>query len=667
MNVSICLRISRLLACLCLCNLALYAKAKWDPIPAEDLAQTACKAYPEAKAEILFHRITIDTNSNKNCAAHYRRVKIYNREGAELAGVLTIEHPKQQRVWGQYARVTKPNGQTADYDDDAFHESVAAKIEGKKYMKQTLAVPDLAPGDILELAWEQEMSSEAFSAYWWYCQTDLPTREFIFDVEQSVSDYDILAFNVEHAELKRISSSHGRLEIRDIPPFTQEVCTPPERDTRGWFTLLYTSTYANWYSNADLWKEISGWRGENFRLSTRPNGAMKDKAAELLQGATDDDEKLKRLYQYCQKNIDNIDYFDSGKLQAAKKKLDDSQDEPTAAKTFALGAGYSRHINAVFASLARAAGFDVRLVQSASRHGTLKVKNARGWLFMNDNLVAVRLGDQWRIFSPGHYYMPYGLLAYQNELTPGLICDEKKPIFQETEAAPASKSVEARIGRFTLDEEGTLEGDVEIRMGGHLGAFRKTDWNDDSVEEIDTLYRAEIAANLPSAEISDLKWENLRAPEEPLIARFKLKVPGYAELAGSRLIFVPNVFEHGTQPLFTPEKRTNPIMFRHAWSEQDDIAIILPEGYMLDGATAPTNMANPETDIVGVRYKLSYQGKQRTLSYKRHFAVGAKGLTILPAQSYEPLKNFFDALHTQDEHKLVIKPKPEPAAAPATP
>ena len=337
------------------------------------------------------------------------------------------------------------------------------------------------------------------------------------------------------------------------------------------------------------------------------------------------------------------------------------------AQTFTKGAGYSRHINAVFASLARAAGFDVRLVQSASRHGTLKVKNARGWLFMNDNLVAVRLGDQWRIFSPGHYYMPYGLLAYQNELTPGLICDEKKPIFQETEAAPAAKSVEARIGRFTLDEEGTLEGDVEIRMGGHLGAFRKTDWNDDSVEEIDTLYRAEIAANLPSAEISDLKWENLRAPEEPLIARFKLKVPGYAELAGSRLIFVPNVFEHGSQTLFTPEKRTNPIMFRHAWSEQDDIAIVLPEGYMLDGATAPTNMANPETDIVGVRYKLSYQGKQRTLSYKRHFAVGAKGLTILPAQSYEPLKNFFDALHTQDEHKLVIKPKPEPAAAPANP
>nr|MBP8963727.1 hypothetical protein [Opitutaceae bacterium] len=80
-----CVRISRMLACLCLCNLALYAKAKWDPIPAEDLAQTACKAYPEAKAEILFHRITIDTNSNKNCAAHYRRVKIYNREGAELS------------------------------------------------------------------------------------------------------------------------------------------------------------------------------------------------------------------------------------------------------------------------------------------------------------------------------------------------------------------------------------------------------------------------------------------------------------------------------------------------------------------------------------------------------------------------------------------------------
>lgn len=667
MNVATCVRVSRLLACLCLCNLALYAKAKWDPIPAEDLAQTACKAYPEANAEVLFERIMVGTNSKNNCAAHYRRIKIYNREGAQQSGVHTIIHPKKHRVSGLYARVTKPNGQSTEYDDAAFHESVATTIEGQKQMRQALAVPDLTAGDILELAWDQEIESEAFSYYRWYCQNSLPTREFIFDVEQSVSDYDILAFNVEHAELKRISRSHGRLEIRDIPPFTEEVFTPPERDARGWFALLYTSTYANWYSNADLWQALSAWHGENFRLSTRPNGPMKEKAAELIQGATDDDEKLKRLYQYCQKNIENIDYFDSAKLQAAKKKLDDSQDEPTAAKTFAKGAGYSRHVNAVFASLARAAGFDVRLVQSASRHGTLKVKNARGWAFMHDNLVAVRLGDQWRIFSPGHYYMPYGLLAYENELTPSLICDEKKPIFQETEAAPAAKSVATRIGRFTLDAEGTLEGDVEIRMGGHIGALRKTEWNDDSVEEIDTLYRAEIAANLPSAEISDLKWENLRAPEEPLIARFKLKVPGYAELAGSRLIFVPNVFEHGAQPLFIPEKRIHPIMFRHAWAEQDDITIVLPEGYMLDGATSPSNMANPDTEIVGVRYKLSYQGKQRTLSYKRHFAVGAKGLTILPAQSYEPLKNFFDALHVQDEHKLVIKPKPEPATAPANP
>ena len=269
MNVSTCLRISRLFACLCLCNLALYAKAKWDPIPAEDLAQTACTAYPEAKAEILFHRITIDTKSNKNCAAHYQRVKIYDRKGAELAGELTIEHPKRLRVWGQYARVTKPNGQSAEYDAEAFHESIASKVEGEINMRQTFAVPDLAAGDILELAWEQEMSSLNYSTYSEYCQTSVPTREFTLDVKKTTIPYDILAFNVEHAELKRLSDSHGRLEIRDIPPFREEMQTEEGETKRDDEHFMYVSAWE--YKGENKMPELNKEPliFENIKISTR--------------------------------------------------------------------------------------------------------------------------------------------------------------------------------------------------------------------------------------------------------------------------------------------------------------------------------------------------------------------------------------------------------------
>lgn len=665
MNIAV---VSRLLALLCLCAVAIPAKSQWDTIPADDLAQTSCKTYPGANAEILFQRITIDVLDGRNCAIIYKRIKIYSREGAEQAGVLNIEHPQSAwaRVWGQAARVTKPDGQTAEFGEKDFNKSTMIKVEGVKMMRQSLAVPNLAAGDILDIAWVQEIGSRVSSYHMWAFQTSIPMREFIFDVEKSCEDYDLRAFNVGRAEIKRISTNQQRLEAHDIPPMEEESCTPPKQDVRGWIMLLYTSYFARWYSDADIWENISTYSGEDYRLATRFDREMKAKANKIIEGATTNEEKLKRLYSFCQTNIENIDYSDSPKLQAIKKKIDEGDHEPTAAKTLSCGGGYSRHVNTVFAALAQAVGFEVRLFLSANRNLSLDVKNSRGWIFMRDHLVAVRVDDQWRIFSPGSYYAPYGLLSASNELTPGLICDEKKPIFYETQAAPASKSIETRIGRFTLDEEGTLEGEVEIQMGGHLGEFQKGDWNEKQATEIDTLYREQIASRLPSAEITDLKWENLRTPEAPLIARYKIKVSGYAELTGSRIIFSPSVFKHGAPAFFTQETRKNPIMFKSAWGEHDEISITLPEGYALDGASSPSNLANPETDVVGVRYKLAYNGKQRALIYKRDFAVGGNSCISLPVDAYPALKKFFDALHQQDEHKIVLKPK-APAAATTTP
>lgn len=665
----------------------LKAKTAWDPVPPEDLAATACKSFPGANAEILFNRTTMESdntgggsgkflshvstdddwrNKGANYLENYTRTKIYSLQGADNNGVKHIEYPDSAKVWDLCARVIKPDGHIAEYSAKDFSKSVVEKKDGEKWMRQVLAVPDLAAGDIVEMQWAQTIPVKSFSYYFWYCQSAIPTREYIFDVVNSVEAYDLLAFNVEKAELKRINDFHGRLEMRDIPPFEEEDYTLPMRDVRGWFMLFYTSKYMSWSSTGDVWERGSAYDAENFRLSTRPNAAMKAKVAELTQGSANDEEKLQKLYQFCQTAISNLSYFDNPELQKAKKKLDDADREPSASDIFKRGSGYRRHINLLFASLAQAAGFEVRLAQSASRDQTLKVKNSRGWLFMSDALVAIRQGEAWRFFSPGDYYMPFGLLRYTNELTPVLVCDEKKLIFDETRAAPAAQSLVSRTGRFTLDAEGTLEGEVEVRMGGHRGAMRKSDWHEKTAEEIDTLYRESISKRLQSAEVSELKWENLRQPGVPLIARYKIRIPGYAELAGSRIVFVPNFFEHGGNVPFSAEKRKYPILFSAAWSEHDEIEITLPEGYMLDGASSPSNVGDPATDALGVKYKLGYRGKQRLLSYKRDFSFGGKGNFVIQADKYLPIKTFFDAVKHSDEHSLILKPKaPAPAPTPA--
>jgi hypothetical protein len=651
----------------CLCPALLPAKTTWDPIPPEDLALTECKSYPGASSEYLFYRITLDYASTmQNWDEYYHRIKIYDLRGAEQTGVLNIDYLSSNKAQDIYARVTKPDGRSTEYDKSNFTESVVTKGDGFKWMRQAFAIPDLGPGDILELKWSEKVV--AWGVYrWWYCQNTLPTREFVLHIKNSAADGEIQTYNVEGADLKKLKNGQIRLEVKNVPPFEDEVYMPPTRDMRGWVMLLYTSRYFEGFSGKDIWKNESSNYSERFRTITKPGSAIKAKAAELIQGVADDEGKLRKLYEFCQNDIANFSFRDSPELQLAKKKFDDKErDDQSPTETLKLGSGYGNHINALFAALARAAGFEVRAVKCASRSETLKVKGDRGWLFMNDDLVAIRNGETWQFYSPSAYYVPFGILYYAHESVTALVCDDKKVVFEQTPIAPAAQTPVTRTGHFTLDAEGTLEGEVVESWGGHIGATTKGGWHGKTQEEVDSGYREALSKRLSSAEVSDLTWENLRAPGSPLIAHYKIRVPGYAELAGSRIVLVPSFFEHNREAVFKTEKRKYPIFFKWAWSEHDEVEITLPEGYSLDGGSAPANIGDP-AGTVGVVYKLGYKPKQRLITYNRDFAQGGNSAIAFKQESYPVLKGIFDSVKQSDEHSLVLKTSPVVAATTSNP
>jgi hypothetical protein len=643
------------------------AKEKWEPIPAEDLAATECKTYPGSSAEILFEKQVMDYSAGDQVITHFRRIKIYSPKGANEEGVFRIEYPSDQKVWSLAARLTKQNGAVTEFTKKEFTESLFAKVGATKVKRQTLAIPDLGAGDVWEMNWMETVDSSVSTFRWWYFQDKMPVRRFLFTLEGSKQDCQLLTFNQPKTERKPGKAKGNVLEILDIPPFLEEPYMPPMRDVRGWFLLLYTDTYMRWYAKDDVWKEISAYWEEEFRLQIKPGAPIKAKAVELLQGAATDEEKLKRLYDFCQQQVTNLDYFDSAELQKAKKKLDDDDGKQDPVQTLSRLTGYSHHLNELFASLAKAAGYDTRLARSASRYSTLAISHPNGWLFIPDDVVAIKLGEAWRFYAPGDFYVPAGMQDQSNESAPCLICDADKIIFQENPVSRADKSPVIRHGEFVLDGEGTLEGTVEISMNGHAGIAAKKTWRTMQQEEIDADYRATITKRLPAAEVGDLQWVNLKGNKLPLIVRYKLKIPAYADVAGTKMILPGNPFVHSAPAFFSSETRLHQIFFDYAWSEHDDIEITLPEGYTLDGGSSPANIGDV-TGVLGVRYQMGFKTKSNRLVYKRDFALGGNGAVAFQAVAYPQLKRLFDSINRSDEHTIVLKPKPEspaPASAPA--
>jgi hypothetical protein len=641
------------------------AKFTWEKVAPADLAAVSSASAPGSDLEILFSRHRMDSDSSSTYVAHHIQAKIYTKKGVERTSLFSIEYEKKQKIWNTMARVVKPDGSSVELTKADYHENTVLKTGGYEIQRTTFAFPNVQPGDVLEYRWNAEISGD-YGYYKQYCQAeDVATREFSLDVVSARQDFTVGWYNCEGVEFK--PKTH-KVVIRNLPPFVPEPLMPADTEFRGWVVILFSSPYERLYTNEDAWQSIGDYIGENFRLETVPNAAIRAKAAELTANTTAPDEKLAKLYVFTQTEISNLDFFESARLADAKKKRRDEEEYQSAAKTMERRSGTIGDINRFFASLARASGFEVRYAMSANRNEVLNIKRPKGWVFADRQTVAVKIGETWKFYAPGNHLVPAGLLDERDEGAMAFVCDEKKSWFDVMQSAPPTDSALKRTGRFTLDDEGSLDGNVVLTMTGHRAIPARDTWWDQSDEQVTKSVRENVAERLPTAEVTTVTIENGHDVSQPLIARYHVHVPGYADSIGSRLGLPLNFFEANAAITFTNETRRYPIYFDYAEKKSDDIQITIPEAFVLDGASAPASVGKPD-DFITARYGVKFMPKTRTISYVREQVVGNGGSIHFRAESYPALRTYFDRIHRSDAHQLVLKPKaavePSSPAAPA--
>jgi hypothetical protein len=165
----------------------------------------------------------------------------------------------------------------------------------------------------------------------------------------------------------------------------------------------------------------------------------------------------------------------------------------------------------------------------------------------------------------------------------------------------------------------------------------------------------QITNRVPGSEISDFHATNIFNADSPVTISYKIRVEGYAESAGSRLILTPNFFEVGTGPRFTAETRKYPVMFDYCGTTRDKIEIVLPPGYKLDSPSAPVNIGKPQ-DVINAIYGVSFHPKTSTLVYQRNEVVGRGGAVAFRPESYQALKKIFEDIDHSNHHNFVLKP-----------
>lgn len=654
-----------LLVALALAPAALAGDNDWKPIDPAHLAMKAPVVEKDADAEAIFWEVRADDGDAQDFVlSNYIRIKIFTDRGRETQSSVQIPYLGGMRIKDVAARTIKSTGEIVELKKEDIYDKTVIKGGGVKLKTKSFALPSVEAGSIVEYRWREVYTDDSAQYARMQFQREIPVQLLTYSVKPSAYFSNARAmrfqtFQMDTPKFEKGKSGFYTATVANIPAFREEPRMPPEESVRRWMLLYYTPQEK--VDGAAYWKQWGKILHEIFKENVKVNDDVKRAAAEIVGDAQTPEQKLERLYDFCRLKIKNLSDDASGLTDDDRAKL---KKNGKPADTLKRAQGTAADIDELFAALAISAGFDARWALMADRSRIFFDPSFADVYFLlrGRNNIAIRVGDGWRFFEPSDTYVPYGMLAWQAESQQALISDPKEPIFVMTPLAPPAKSLIKRTGKLKLLEDGTLEGEVRLEYTGHA-AYDKKEYNDDdSPQRREETLREELKEQMSTAEVSDIRIENVTDPQKPFVYAYKVRVPGYAQRTGKRLFLQPAFFQHGRGPAFSAADRRNEIYFHYPWSEDDTVEIDLPAGFALDSADAPQPFQASEVSKYAVSVAVTTD--RRTLVYRRSFFFGGGGGLRFPVNSYAQLKQLFDEMHKRDNHTITLKQ--DAAAAPGT-
>ncbi|HUR97560.1 MAG TPA: DUF3857 and transglutaminase domain-containing protein [Pyrinomonadaceae bacterium] len=620
----------------------------WRPVTPAELQMKAPLVEPDADAEAIFWETWLDDKKlNSIYYEHYVRVKIFTARGQEKFSKFDIPFTKGKKIEDIAARVIKPDGSILTLDPKDIFEREVVKAGKIKVMAKSFAIPGIEPGVIVEYRYKETYKDAWGNGIRLIFQKDIPMQKIVFHVRPQ-KGYTLVPtfYNMTATSFAEDPSDKGFLmaSMSNVPAYKVEPQMPPEDEVRRWAFLNY---YA---SDPGIWRRVNQKYAPWLNIYAKPTDLIRKKAAELTAGATTDDEKLRRIYDYIQKQIKNVD-FDLTLTDEQREKLDHDHAEDT----IKLGMGNSVYVELLFASLAKASGYEVNLVFSGDRSDNFFSPEKYPFAaFIHLACVAVKVQDEWKYFNASVPYVPYGYLTWNEEGVTAMLIGEEGFMWRNVPITDQDKSPAKRTADLTLSDDGTLEGTLKFEYWGQQAISRRRDnYNASEAKRRDNAEQ-QIKGQMSTSEVSNVTIENMSDTSKPLTYSMKVKIPNYAQRTGQRLFLQPGFFEYGVKPMFSASTREHGIYFAYPWSEHDSVDIHLPKGYELDSPDLPQPISDPKK-IGSLKVLMNYDKAAGVLRYRRDFHFGGGGTVLFPTAAYPALKGMFDAFNKADSHIITLK------------
>jgi hypothetical protein len=622
------------------------------------LAGTSLPAYGEkTNAVLLYSGTAIEVEANGKLKRLERRAYRILRPDGAARGRLGFVIDGKTRVVDLHAWCIPAAGK--DYElsrrdaveaglSDVENGMLATDIRGLY-----LRIPAAAPGNTIGYEITEEQTPY-FMADAWRFQDVIPVREAQYSLQLPVGwTFRSVWRNHPETAATQAGPNQWQWTLNDVDPLLVEPRMPFAGGLAGGMivTLMQPGGPGQGIKS---WSDVGVWYAGLARGRRDLSPELRQKALELTAAAPSPLAKMQALAIFVQNEVRYV---------AIELGIGGYQPH-SASEVFAHRFGDCKDKATLLSAMLEAIGVKSYYVLINTARGAVTAESPPAPYF-NHAILAVALPADMDdpsleatiqhatlgnllFFDPTDPLTPFGSLSGALQRNDGLLVAPDGGELMELPQLPANSNGIARTAKLTLDEQGSLRGEVrEVRVGRRAAeqrwALRTAKADTDQIRPVERL----LAASFPAFQITEAAVSNLRAPERPFEWRYSIEADHYAKGAGDLLLVRPRVI--GVKALGfleTKEPRTHAIEFDAAEHDTDVFEIALPAGYKVDEIPAPVDI-----DDGFASYHSKTEAVGRTLRYTRTYEIST--LTV-PADKADVLKTLYRAIEADERSAAVL-------------
>jgi hypothetical protein len=643
------------------CLLVLPRAAAARDAPAWMHAQVAAPlpSHDEKTDAVLLYTETVLTVHPDGTLTRLER-KVYRilRPDGERFGLLRIPYDSESRVTGLHAWAIPASGKDFETKDtDVVESAMQGILNGElatDLRMKLLRIPAASPGNLIGYELERVQKPYQMLDDWEF-QEQIPVREAHYTL-QLPPGWSYKSSWLNHPEQAPSAAGPGQWEwkLNDVDAIRPESYMPPWQGIAGQLAVSLLPPNAK-AAALGTWHDVGDWYLALARGRDDASGDIRQKVAELTSSAATPLAKLQALAGFVQ-----------GEVRYVAIELGIGGYQPhAAADVFTRRYGDCKDKATLLRAMLREIGFDSYYVIINTQRGSIGAGTPPN-LDFNHVILAIALPTgvtdpslqatmtdpklgTLLFFDPTEELMPFGRISGPLQANYGLLVRPDASDLVALPQLPSESSAVQRTAHLTLDEKGTLVGDVhEVRFGDQAVAHRSAVSSATAATDRIKPVEAVVAESFTSVQLLKASLTNLHAIALPFVWNYTLQADNYAKVTGDLLLVRPRVLGVEAQGfLETKEPRQYPIEFTGPEHDTDSFEIVVPAGFEPDELPPPVN-----ADYGFASYQSKTEFSGQVLRYTRSFEIKS---TTVPVEKADDLRTLYRIITNDERMSAVLK------------